>query len=117
LWLSSLEERKAAFPGPFPKPTPRLEPGDRAFGIAAGYAVDRLRDLVRRSILARLCLAAEPDPLWPFIGRTSIDASLSDDEQRAAWRARWHERLADVRAEAAAGPPPSAVDFLSPEDR
>jgi hypothetical protein len=100
-----------------PEADAQARTGDRAFGIAAGYAVDRLRDLVRRSILARLCLAAEPDPLWPFIGRTSIDASLSDDEQRAAWRARWHERLADVRAEAAAGPPPSAVDFLSPEDR
>ena len=43
-----------------------------------------MRDLVRRAILARLCLAAKPDPLWPFAGDATVDAILADDAQRAA---------------------------------
>jgi hypothetical protein len=53
--------------------------GEYRFGVALGYAVDRMRGLVRRAILARLCLAAEPDPLWPFEGDTAVDAILDDD--------------------------------------
>ena len=87
------------------------------FGVALGYAVDRMRDLVRRAILARLCLAAEPDPLWPFEGDTAVDAVLADDMRRAAWRERWHAHLAALGVEYAAGRPRSAVDFLSQEDR
>jgi hypothetical protein len=90
---------------------------EHRFGVALGYAVDRMRDLVRRAILARLCLAAEPDPLWPFEGNTPVDAILADDAQRSAWRARWHERLGELGVGYAAGPPRSAVDFLSQEDR
>jgi hypothetical protein len=90
---------------------------EHRFGVALGYAVDRMRDLVRRAILARLCLAAAPDPLWPFEGDTPVDAILAEDAQRSAWRARWHERLAEVGVEYAGGPPRSAVDFLSQEDR
>jgi hypothetical protein len=86
-------------------------------GIALRYAVDRMRDLVRRAILARLCLAAEPDPLWPFDGETAVDAILADDMSRAAWRERWHARLAALEVEYAAGRPRSAVDFLSQQDR
>jgi len=33
-----------------------------------------LADPTRRAILARLCLAAEPDPVWPFSGSVSVDA-------------------------------------------
>jgi hypothetical protein len=90
---------------------------EHRFGVALGYAVDRMRDLVRRAILARLCLAAEPDPLWPFEGDTPVDAILVDDTERTTWRARWHERLAALGVEYAAGPPRSAVDFLSQDDR
>jgi hypothetical protein len=90
---------------------------ERRFGVAVGHAVDRMRDLVRRAILARLCLAAEPDPLWPFTGNTAVDAALSDDAERLAWRARPRERLAAFGAEHAAGPPHSAVDFLSRDER
>jgi hypothetical protein len=90
---------------------------ERRFGVALGYAVDRMRDLVRRAILARLCLAAEPHPLWRFNGETAVDATLTDDVQRAAWRRRWHARLAALGVEYAAGRPRSAVDFLSQEDR
>jgi len=90
---------------------------EHRFGVALGHAVDRMRDLVRRAILARLCLAAEPGPLWPFVGDIAVDATLADDTKRAAWRGRWHERLAALGVEYAAGPPRSAVDFLSQEDR
>jgi hypothetical protein len=88
-----------------------------AFGVALGHAVDRMRDLLRRAILARLCLAAEPDPLWPFDRDVSVDAALADDGQRLAWRERWHERLAALGIEPAADRPRSAVDFISQEDR
>ena len=54
-----------------------------------------MRDLVRRAILARLCLAAEPDPLWPFAGCVAVDTALVDDETRRYWRERWHERVAE----------------------
>lgn len=90
---------------------------DHRFGVALGYAVDRMRDLVRRAILARLCLAAEPESLWPFDGDTAVDATLADDAQRADWRAHWHERLAALGVDYAGRPPRSAVDFLSQEDR
>jgi hypothetical protein len=90
---------------------------ERRLGVALGYAVDRMRDLVRRAILARLCLAAEPGPLWPFVGDTAVDAILADDAQRAAWRTHWHAHLAALGVEYAAGRPRSAVDFISPEDQ
>ena len=89
---------------------------ENRFGVAIGYAVDRMRDLVRRAILARVCLAAAPDPLWPFTG-VSVDAELSDDETRGRWRASWHDRLAALEIEAAARPPRAAVDFLTPPER
>lgn len=95
-------------------PNDSVEP---RFGVAVGYAIDRMRDLVRRAILARLCLAAKPDPLWPFDGDTAVDEILSDDMERAAWRTRWHERLAANGAVDAARPPRSPVDFLSQDDQ
>jgi hypothetical protein len=92
---------------------PEGEPDNR-FGVAIGYAVDRMRDLVRRAILARLCLAAEPDQVWPFGGSIGVDALLSDDETRGRWRASWHDKLAALGVEAAASQPRGAVDFLTP---
>jgi hypothetical protein len=90
---------------------------DGGFGVAIGYAVDRMRDLVRRAILARLCLAAGPDPLWPFDGSTGVDSLLSDDGIRPHWRERWHQKLAALGIEDAANPPPAAVDFLTPHEQ
>jgi hypothetical protein len=75
-----------------------------------------MRDLVRRAILARLCLADKPEPLWPFTGQTSVDAILADDEQRATWRSRWHAKLEELGVGYAAERPRSAVSFLSQED-
>jgi hypothetical protein len=90
---------------------------EHAFGVALGHAVDRMRDVLRRAILARLCLASEPDPLWPFDRDASVDAALADDSQRLAWRERWHERLAALGIGPAADRPRSAVDFISQDDR
>lgn len=90
---------------------------EHAFGVAVGRAVDRMRDIVRRAILARLCLAAEPDPLWPFTSKTTIDAVLTDDTQRVTWRGRWRARLAELGIEHAADRARAAADFLSQDDR
>ncbi len=84
--------------------------------VALGHTVDRMRDIVRRAILARLCLAAEPDPLWPFDRDVSVDAALADDAQRVKWRERWHQRLAELGAQAAVDRPRPAVEFISKED-
>jgi hypothetical protein len=90
---------------------------ERWFGMALAHAVDRMRDLVRRAILARLCLAEHPNLTWPFTGHTSVDAILADDHQRDAWRSRWHTRLASLGADFAGGKPRAAVDTTSQEDR
>ncbi len=87
------------------------------FGVAVGHAVDRMRDLVRRAILARLCLAAGPDALWPFAGDINVDAVLADDAKRKLWRSRWHERLDELGVGQAGSPPSPAVDALTQEDR
>jgi len=87
------------------------------FGVAIGRAVDRMRDLVRRAILARLCLAADPDPVWPFSGSTAVDAELSDDKTKAGWREGWHDKLSALGLKDVAHPPPGAVDFLTPHER
>lgn len=93
------------------------EDAERRFGIAVSYAVDRMRDLVRRAILARLCLGELPEPRWPFTGHTSVDAILTNDAQRQAWRVHWHNRLAELGAGPAAGRPRAAVDVISQDDR
>jgi hypothetical protein len=89
---------------------------DQRFGIGLALAVDRMRDIVRRAILARLCLAEKPDHLWPFEGNISVDAVLSDDSKRAAWRTHWRERLAALGVWAAADRADEAVDFLTPDN-
>lgn len=64
-------------------------PGDAMFGVALAFAVDRMRDLVRRSFFARLCLASGTTPLWPFAQSTPVDAALADDTTRT----HWHDQL------------------------
>lgn len=90
---------------------------EHRFGVALAYAVDRMRDLVRRAILARLCLAEQPEPKWPFTGRTPVDAILADDPQRDTWRTHWHTRLTALGADYAIGKPRAAVHTISQEDR
>ncbi len=89
---------------------------DAFSAVEFGHAVDRLRDLVRRAILARLCLAAGPDPLWPFSGSIGVDSFLSDDSIRARWREAWHEHLTELGIGDATEPPIAAVKFLTPLD-
>jgi hypothetical protein len=67
-------------------------------------AVDRLRDLVRRAILARLLLA--DDGRWPLVGKPPpIDQILVDWETSRQWREAWQARLSDMGAPAAIRPP------------
>lgn len=86
----------------------------RLLGIGMEHAVDRMRDLVRRAILARLCLAAGDAPLWPFHGEAvSVDGLLADDATRTKWRESWRTRLAGVGAARAAEPAKPLLDILS----
>jgi hypothetical protein len=96
-----------------------MPPGEAydRFGVAIEYAVARMRDLVRRAVFARLCLAAEPDPVWPFTGSVPVDALLADDETRGRWRTSRHAMLASLGVEAAATPPRTAVDWLTPHEK
>ena len=82
------------------------------YGVALAFAVDRLRDIVRRLFLARLCLASGDQPLWPFEGTTAVDAALSDDSSRALWRKTWRDILASLGAGSAADPAEPAADPL-----
>jgi hypothetical protein len=92
-------------------------PKDEMFGPTLSHAVDRLRDLVRRSILVRIALAAGDDPLWPLDTDRGVDASLSDDETKAIWRSSARAVLSAIDCGAALDLARPAVDGLSPEDR
>jgi hypothetical protein len=86
--------------------------------VTLGHAVDRMRDLVRRAILARLCLAGGPEPLWAFeAADLPVDALLADDRTREQWRGSWRSRLDDLGVVGAVGPPRAAADYLSEAER
>lgn len=95
---------------------PAQESRARLRGVDLDRAVDRMRDLVRRAILARVCLAGGSDPLWPFSGEVSVDALLTDDAVREKWRTYWQTQLREIGAGDAIGPPRFAADFLSPDE-
>ncbi|MGW2661902.1 hypothetical protein ACWCW7_13135 [Nocardia tengchongensis] len=82
-------------------------------------AVDRLRDIVRRALLARMCLASGAEPIWPFRdgNKLKVDAVLSNDAQRAAWRSHWRDMLESMGAGEAARRLTAPVYSLGPEDR
>ena len=90
-------------------------PDNAAFGVAFSFAIDRLRDLVRRSFLARLCLASGDDPLWKFETSASVDAALADETERPRWRQSWRDFLASLDVAEAADPAIRAVDPLAPK--
>ena len=69
-------------------------PRDTQLGVATEQAVDRLRDIVRRSILARISLSHGPNPLWTQ--KTSVDPVLTDDRRRAEWRSEWQRHIANL---------------------
>jgi hypothetical protein len=66
----------------------------------------RLRDLVRRSFLARLCPTAGPEALWPFDGSASVDAAFADDIERDLRRQSWRDQLATLGAAGSADEAP-----------
>ena len=73
-------------------------PPEVGFGVATAYAVDRLRDLVRRALLARICLALPETSPWPLDDDPQVDASLADDQTRSDWKRAWRGALLDVGA-------------------
>lgn len=75
-------------------------------GEAVAHAVERMRDLVRRSLLARVCLSAGDEPWWPLGKDEGVDAVMIDDLRRRAWREEWRHTLATIDAIAAADRPP-----------
>ncbi|WP_280184499.1 MULTISPECIES: HEPN domain-containing protein [Nocardia] len=84
-----------------------------------GYAVDRLRDIVRRAILARICLATGDPAPWPlrdFKRAVKVDVALSDDGVRAAWRAHWRDTLESMGIGVAARRAAPPVHWLSKDD-
>jgi hypothetical protein len=85
---------------------------DKAFGVSIARAVDRLRDIVRRSILARLCLAYGDEPLWPFGKDVPVDALLADDATRVRWRTQWQQVMRDIDAADSIDAPTSVVEFI-----
>ena len=63
-------------------------------GRATEQAVDRLRDIVRRAVLARISLSHGPNPLWN--SEVSVDAVFADDQDRANWRSAWQEHMTEI---------------------
>jgi hypothetical protein len=92
-------------------------PPDEMRGVAPERGVDRLRDLVRRAVLARMALGHGDEPLWPWGKGANVDAVTSDDEERKRWRACWRDVIAGLGLSSAADPAPRAVDALSRDDR
>lgn len=68
-------------------------PDDSLPGEAVEHAVDRLRDLVRRALLARICLAACEPPLWNLDEDQGVDALLADASTRKTWCSKWRDVL------------------------
>jgi hypothetical protein len=88
-------------------------PDDAPFGVAISHVVDRLRDLVRRSLLARVCLATGPDHLWPINSDgKGVDRAMVDPVQLGDWRAAFHGALSSIGALFAADRPRVAADFI-----
>ena len=53
-------------------------PTGEMFGVILDFAVDRLRDIVRRAFLARLCISRPPAPLWLLEGCIDVSTALAD---------------------------------------
>jgi hypothetical protein len=87
-------------------------PNGEMFGVILDFAVDRLRDIVRRAFLARLCLSRPPTPLWPLEGGIDVGAALADAATALHWREQWQGLLESVGAGEAAQQAPPAVDPL-----
>lgn len=91
-------------------------PDDSPPGLAVDHAVDRLRDLVRRALLARICLATCNPPLWNLSEDKGIDALLADAPTRDKWSSTWRNVLGSFNAYESVDRPRTAVDFTSNSD-
>jgi Apea-like HEPN len=70
---------------------------ERGTGISAQVAIDRMRDIVRRAILARASLAlpsgVSAPPLWPIGSSMDPAAILINDNLRKHWQSSWRARF------------------------
>ena len=87
-------------------------PAGEMFGVILDFAVDRLRDLVRRAFLARLCLSRPPTPLWPLAGGVDVSVAFEDPVTARLWREQWQGLLGSLGAGEAARKAPPGVDPL-----
>lgn len=73
-------------------------------GVKAALAMDRVRDIARRSILARGFLGdAGKWPLGKAARQKDVDGELINPETRESWRAAWRIGMSDIGLGAAAG--------------
>ena len=79
-------------------------PGDCTPRMRNEQLIDRLRDLVRRSILMRLLLSS--DGRWPLRADPPppVDQLWTDPAVAAQWRAAWHQGAATSAIPAPLGP-------------
>ena len=82
-------------------------PEGAPLGTASEQAIDRLRDIVRRSILARISLTQGSNPRWT--PEVSVDEHLADDQNRQEWRSAWQQHIAGIGL-------PKAIQRTTPED-
>ncbi len=68
---------------------------DTPDGVSQQRAVEELRDLARRAIVARVILAGEPQPIWSIQDDEPIDRRLLED----GFRQRCREKLAEAAEE------------------
>lgn len=87
------------------------------FGTALARGVDRLRDLVRRSFLARIALGHGKVALWSFETNTPVDLALSSDAGRTIWRNTWRAHLNEKGIGSYIDEAKTALDFISREDQ
>jgi hypothetical protein len=72
--------------------------------------VDRLRDLVRRSILTRLVL--NDDGRWPLRDPPPLDQLLTDASAAEDWRRAWHQGMTKLGAAEATEPAMPLADSV-----
>ncbi|MGH9105113.1 MAG: hypothetical protein ACRDZX_04615 [Acidimicrobiales bacterium] len=111
---SSLVHGSSISQGDLPKilETVSTVPTAAMFGVILDFAVDWLRDIVRRAFLTRLCLSRPPTPLWPLEGGVDVSRALADTATALHWREQWQGLLESIVAGEAALQAPPAVDPL-----
>lgn len=73
-------------------------PASDLMGERFAVIVDRARDLLRRAIIARLCLSEGETPLWPWSARGgfSVDRALLNAGTAGDWQAFVRARVAEL---------------------